>query len=346
MKKLLNTLFITTQETYLARDGDNVLVRVDHEIRARFPIHTLAGIVCFGVVNASPPLMQLCAESGVALSFLTENGRFMAGVHGEVYGNILLRREQYRRADCEEKSLFIARPIVAAKIANQRAVLQRALRDHGTGESDDGWAEVERATPRLQRLAEAALRCPALAALRGVEGEAAGIYFSVFDRLITAQKEDFYFRERSRRPPLDPMNALLSFLYTLLAHDIAAACQANGLDPFAGFLHRDRPGRQSLALDLMEELRPHLADRLALSLVNRRQVAPGGFRKTESGAIEMQDDTRKTVLTAWQERKREEIQHAFLNEKIAIGLIPHCQSLLLARHLRGDLDAYPAFLWK
>jgi CRISPR-associated protein Cas1 len=346
MKKLLNTLYITTQETYLAREGENVLIRVKQETKARFPIHTLAGIVCFGVVNASPPLMQLCAENGVALSFLTENGRFMAGVHGETRGNILLRREQYRRSGNEDESLAVARPIVAAKIANQRAVLQRALRDHGTGESDDGWAEVERAAPRLQRLAEAALRCPALAALRGVEGEAAGIYFGVFDRLITAQKDDFCFRERSRRPPLDRVNALLSFLYVLLAHDVAAACESNGLDPCAGFLHRDRPGRKSLALDLMEELRPHLADRLALSLINRRQVAPAGFRITETGAVEMDADTRKTVLVAWQERKREELGHPFLDEKIHIGLIPHCQTLLLARHLRGDLDTYPPFLWK
>ncbi len=346
MKKLLNTLYVTTQGSWLTRDGENVLVRVERETKARFPIHTLGGIVCFGVVNATPPLMQLCADSGVALSFLTENGRFMASVHGKTRGNVLLRRQQYRQADDEEGCLAVARPVIAVKIANSRSVLMRALRDHGTGENDDGWEEVERVSARLQKLSQAALRCPALAALRGVEGEAASLYFSVFDRLITAQKEDFRFRERNRRPPLDNMNALLSFLYVLLARDVASACESHGLDPRVGFLHRDRPGRDSLALDLMEELRPHMADRMALSLVNRRQVSASGFRKTESGAVEMTEETRKAVLTAWQEKKREEIRHVFLEEKIHLGLIPHCQALLLARHIRDELDMYPAFVWK
>ncbi len=346
MKKLLNTLYITTQNSYLARDGENVLVRVEHETKARFPIHTLQGIVCFGVVNASPPLMHLCAEHGVALSFLTEYGKFLASVHGPVRGNVLLRREQYRRADSDEDSLGVARPVIAAKIANSRAVLMRAVRDHGTGEEEDGWQEVEKTIARNGKLAEAALRCPTLSALRGVEGEAAKLYFAVFDRLITAQKEDFFFHERSRRPPLDNMNALLSFLYTLLRYDVASALESHGLDPCVGFLHRDRPGRPSLALDLMEELRPHMADRMALSLVNRRQLTAKGFRKSETGAVEMTDEARKTLLVAWQERKREEIRHAFLDEKIPIGLLPHCQALLLARYLRGDHDAYPAYLWK
>lgn len=346
MKKLLNTLFITTQETYLAREGENILIRLNGETKSRFPIQLFQGIVAFGVVNASPPLMQLCAENGVTLSFLTENGRFMASVQGKTRGNVLLRREQYRWADDETKSLKVARPMVAGKIANQRAVVQRALRDHGTGEMDDGWKHLEYVEKRLQRLAESSLHCTTLATLRGVEGEAADHYFNAMDRMILCQKEDFFFHKRTRRPPMDNLNALISFLYVMLSRDVASACECNGLDAYVGFLHRDRPGRESLALDLMEELRPHLADRLALSLINRKQINGSGFKKTESGAVEMTDETRKIVLTAWQERKKEEIKHSFLNEKIPIGLIPHCQALLLARHLRGDIDTYPPYLWK
>ncbi len=346
MKKLLNTLYVSTQGTYLARDGENVLVKVEREVKARFPIHTIGSIICFGVVNASPPLMQLCSQRGVALSFLTENGRFMASVHGESSGNVLLRREQFRRADSEKQSLPIARNLVAAKVWNQRSVLQRALRDHGTGESEDGWLNVEKATNRLQYSPPSAAKAKSLAVLRGIEGEAASTYFGCFDRLITAQKESFVFTTRSRRPPLDNVNALLSFIYVLLARDVASACEANGLDSSVGFLHRDRPGRRSLAMDLMEELRPHLADRLALSLINRRQVGPTSFHMTESGAVEITDSARKDILIAWQDKKREEIRHPFLKEKVPIGLIPHCQALLLARYLRDDYDAYPAFLWK
>lgn len=325
MKKLLNTLFITTQESYLACEGENILVRHENQTRARFPIHTLQGVVCFGHVNASPYAMRLCAKNSVALTFLTENGRLLATIHGETRGNVLLRREQYRRADDEVACLAIAAPIIAAKITNQRTVLQRALRDHGTeGEGLNGWGLVAQAEARLQRNAPAALQCPTLAALRGVEGDAAETYFSCFDRLIIAQKDAFQFGGRNRRPPLDPVNALLSFVYTLLAHDVAAALEANGLDPFVGFLHRDRPGRRSLALDMMEELRPQLADRLVLSMINRRQVTAPEFKTTESGAVEMIDKARKAVLVAWQERKREEIRHPFLDEKIHLGLVPHC----------------------
>ena len=343
MRQLLNTLFVTTQGAYLSREGEAVLVRVEHENKLRVPIHTLGGIVCFGQVSCSPPLMELCGDRNVAISFLSEQGRFYARVHGPVSGNVLLRREQYRRADIEAVSSEIARAVVIAKIANCRTVLLRAVRDRPDAPEV---VAIEAASRRLARLLDE-LRQPApLEVVRGREGDAARTYFEVFDHLIAAQKEDFFFRERSRRPPLDNVNALLSFFYTLLAHDVTAALEAVGLDPAVGFLHRDRPGRPSLALDLMEEFRPIFADRLALSLINRQQIRGKGFRKTESGAVMMDDATRKEVLVAYQKRKQEEIQHPFLNEKLGVGLLPHVQAMLLARYLRGDLDGYPPFFWK
>jgi CRISPR-associated protein Cas1 len=343
VKHLLNTLYVTTQGAYLAREGETVLVRVDGETKLQVPIHTLGSIVCFGQVSVSPPLMGLCAEHSVAVSFLTEHGRFLARIQGPVSGNVLLRREQYRRADDLEMSAQIARAIVVAKIANCRTVLQRAVRDRPEDESSGKLSQAaEQLAQHLKDLEGPVL----LDTVRGKEGDAARRYFSVFDYLITAQKEDFFFRERSRRPPLDNINALLSFIYTLLVHDVAAALEGVGLDPAVGYLHRDRPGRPGLALDLMEELRPYLADRLALSLVNRQQVRGKGFQKTESGGVMMNDETRKEVLVTYQKRKQEEIQHPFLGEKIALGLLPHVQALLLARYLRGDLDGYPPFFWR
>jgi len=343
MKKLLNTLYVTTQSSYLCHEGDAVLVRVEKETKLRVPIHTLGGIVCFGQVSVSPPLMRLCGERNVLISFLSERGQFEGRVVGPIHGNVILRREQYRRADDPAKQAAIARAVVLAKVANCRTVLQRAARDHG---DKPGAESYESPIRRLGVLLEEAGRETDVAVLRGREGEAANTYFGVFDQLITAQKEDFAFTGRSRRPPLDNMNALLSFLYTLLAHDATAALETVGLDPQVGFLHAERSGRPSLALDLMEEFRPFLADRLALSLVNLKQVQGNGFRKTETGAVEMTDDTRKTVLVAYQKRKQEEIQHPFLGETVAAGLLLHVQALLLARHLRGDLDGYPPFLWK
>ncbi len=340
MKKLLNTLYVTTQGAYLAKDGETVLVRVEQENRLRVPIHTLGGIVCFGQISCSPPLMGFCAENTVAVSFLTEHGKFLARVQGPVSGNVLLRREQYRRSDEEVGSAAIARSVVQAKVANCRTVLLRAARER------NGSAELEEAAGRLARTLQMLEIPESVELIRGLEGDAARTYFSAFDHLITVSKEDFFFRERSRRPPLDNVNALLSFLYTLLAHDVAGALEAVGLDPAVGFLHRDRPGRAGLALDLMEELRPVLADRLALSLINRRQIQANGFKSTEAGAVLMESETRKEVLLAWQKRKQEEIRHPFLGESISFGLLPHAQALLLSRHLRGDLDAYPAFFWR
>ena len=343
MRHLLNTLYVTTQGAYLSREGETVLVRVEHENKLRVPIHTLGGIVCFGQVSCSPPLMGLCGERNVAISFLTEHGKFFARVQGPVSGNVLLRREQYRRADSEVVSARIAQSVVVAKIANCRTVLLRGIRDHAENTQVPA---LKAATVRLARLLDD-LRQPApLDTVRGLEGDAARTYFDVFDHLVTAQKEDFFFHERSRRPPLDNLNALLSFFYTLIVHDVRAALETVGLDPAVGYLHRDRPGRPSLALDLMEEFRPVLADRLALSLINRQQIRGKGFTKTETGAVLMDDATRKEVLVAYQKRKQEEIQHPFLGEQVEVGLLPFVQAMLLARYLRGDLDGYPPFLWK
>ena len=343
MKRLLNTLYVTTQGSYLAREGTNLLVRVEQETRLRIPIHTLGSVVCFGVVNASPPLMQLCGENGVTLSFLSENGRFMARVEGPVSGNVLLRIEQHARARDSTASADISRSIVAAKVINSRAVLLRAAREQTPCASREA---LRQAAHRLGALGRKFSSPLPLDNVRGHEGEAARIYFGVFDHLIATQKEFFTFCGRSRRPPLDAVNAMLSFIYTLLVHDVRAALEGVGLDPQIGFLHRLRPGRPSLALDLMEELRAPLADRLALTLINRQQVRPAGFTFGESGEVRMDDATRKDLLLTWQKRKQEEIRHPFLDETIPIGLIPHAQALLLARFLRGDLDGYPPMIWK
>lgn len=343
MKKFLNTLYVTTQGAYLHKEGECIVVSAEKQVLLRVPVHTLGGLVTFGNVLCSPFVLAHCAANRVHVSFLSEQGRFLARVQGAVTGNVLLRREQYRRAEDPAATLDVARNCVLAKTLNARSVLQRASRDHG---DKDQTAALSAAILRLERISESLRGCGDIEQLRGSEGDAAREYFSVFDCLVTAQRDAFSFRERSRRPPLDPLNALLSFTYTLLAHDCAGALEAVGLDPQVGFLHRPRPGRPSLALDLMEEFRPILADRLVLSLVNLRQVQSAGFERTESGAVQMDDETRKTLLVAYQKRKQDEIRHPFLNESMPLGLVFHVQALLLARHLRGDLDGYPAFVWK
>ena len=343
MKKHLNTLYVTTQGAYLSKEGETVLVSVDREKRLQVPVHTLGGIVCFGRVMCSPFLMGFCAEKDVGLSFMTKNGRFLARVQGPVSGNVLLRREQYRRADNLVFSAEMTRFLLTGKIANARTVLQRALRDHGDKIEN---AEINRAVAVLGENLKRLNGCDSLDVLRGIEGETARCYFSVFDQLISGQKEAFFFNGRNRRPPLDNVNCLLSFIYTLLMHDVRSALEGVGLDPAVGFLHRDRPGRPGLALDLMEEFRPFLADRLVLSLINLNQVNAKGFIASETGAVTMTDDTRKQVLVAYQKRKQDEITHPFLGEKVAVGILFHIQSLLLARFLRGDLDGYPPFVWR
>ncbi len=343
MRRHLNTLFVTTQGAYLAKEGETVVVKADGKVRMQLPVHTLDGIVCFGNVGVSPYLMAFCAERDVTVSFVSEHGRFLARVQGPVSGNVLLRREQYRKADDSEFCARISRSILSGKIANSRTVLQRALRDHS---EKIVTADVRSAVDRLNGCLAALEREADLETLRGIEGDASRTYFSAFDNLIVAQKEAFRFRERSRRPPLDNVNCLLSFIYTLLMHDVRSALETVGIDPAVGFLHRDRPGRPGCALDLMEEFRPFIADRLALSLINLRKVNGGDFHKSEAGAVTLSDDARKTLLVSYQERKREEIIHPFTGEKMAIGSLFFMQALLLARHLRGDTDGYPPFIWK
>lgn len=343
MKKYLNTLFITTQGAYLNKEGESVVVNVDRQARLRVPIHTLGGVVCFGNVMCSPFLMHHCSEHRVLISFLSEHGRFLARVQGPVNGNVLLRRRQYRMADDPVASAVIARAALLAKAANARTVLQRATRDHALKTE---MPMVDAAARRMGMLIQMLKRENDLDAVRGREGDISRVYFSVFNSLITTQKDAFIFRERNRRPPLDTVNALLSFIYTLLAHDCVGALESVGLDPQVGFLHRDRPGRPSLALDLMEEFRPFIADRLVLSLINLKQVQAKGFKKTESGAVIMDDETRKMVLTAYQKRKQETMVHPFVKESAPVGLFFHLQAQLLARHVRGDLDGYPPVFWK
>jgi len=341
VKRHLNTLFVTTQGAWLAKDGETVSVRADGETLLRVPIHLLEGVVCFGNVTMSPFLMAHCAEHGVGVSFLTENGRFLARVEGPVSGNVLLRRTQYRWADDPHWTAELARAFVLAKIANGRLVLQRAARDHpGTA------GDLRQAIEDMARSLEQVEKADGVDTIRGLEGDAARSYFGAFDHLIVSEDSGFHFGGRSRRPPRDPTNALLSFVYTLLLHDVRSALEAVGLDPQVGFLHRDRPGRPGLALDLMEELRPFLADRLVLSLINRRQVTSSGFELRETGGVWMTDETRKTVLVAYQDRKKEEIRHPFLDERCTVGAISHIQALLLARAIRGDLDTYPPFFWR
>ena len=343
MKKHLNTLFVTTQGAYLGKDGETVAVKIEQKTVLRIPIHTLDGIVCFGAVGCSPYLMGFCAEKDVAISFLTEYGKFLAMVKGPVSGNVLLRRKQFRMADKPEVSAQVAGFVLTGKLANSRTVLERCLRDHS--EKVDQ-SSVKKVSNRLSMYIQKELQKDDLERLRGIEGDAAHQYFSVFDELIFQQKDAFTFSGRNRRPPTDRVNCLLSFVYTLVVHDVRSASESVGLDTSVGFLHRDRPGRPGLALDMMEEFRPFLADRLVLSMINRGQVRPDGFTIKESGAVHMDDDTRKTVLTTYQKRKQESLVHPFLNEKIQIGTLFFIQALLMARFIRGDLDGYPPFIWK
>lgn len=343
MKRLLNTLYVMREDSYLKLEGENVLVQQGEEIAARFPLHTLESIVCFTYAGATPQLMGACAERDISLSFFTPNGRFLAGAMGEERGNVLLRKRLYRLSDDEAASCLIARNMVFGKVYNSRAVIERALRDHPQRVDE----------PKLRAASAAMLETLPLIeqerdmdTLRGLEGKAAVCYFGVLDELILQGRDTFAFDGRTRRPPRDPVNAMLSFAYALLARDCAAALSAVGLDPYVGFMHRDRPGRQSLALDLMEELRSVRADRFVLTLINNRVMQPKHFIYKENDTCLMEDEGRKTFLRAWQERKQETLMHPFLKEQISWGLLPHVQALLLARTLRGDYDAYPPFLWK
>jgi CRISPR-associated protein Cas1 len=342
MKKLLNVLYVTTPDAFISLDGESVVVKKDEKNSMRLPLHNLENIVCFGYPGASPALMGACAEKNIGLCFLQPNGRFLARISGKVKGNVLLRKRQYFISEQIDEPVKIARSFLLGKVANCRKVIVRTIRDHAMLVDLNQLSNASKALKEHMRSISA---CMTINDLMGFEGSAAKIYFGVFNQFILQQQDSFFFTERSRRPPLDNLNSLLSFLYTLLTNDAVSALETVGLDPYVGFLHQDRPGRPSLALDLMEELRPVFADRLALSLINRKQITGKGFAQKESGGILMDDDTRKEVIKAWQERKKEEITHPFLKEQIEFGLIPYVQALLLARFLRGDLDAYPPFFW-
>ncbi len=338
MRKLLNVLYVTTPESYLSKDGQNVVVSVNEEEKFRIPIINLEGIVTFGYAGASPGLMRLCGDNGVSLAFLSPNGRYVGRFQGPVQGNVLLRKAQYSIAENEERALHFARLFIAGKIQNYRAILQRFERDNGDN------PEVEAAVRALELEKKMALYAENHAQLIGFEGDAANSYFGVFPHLILCQNEDFSFHGRNRHPPKDKVNAMLSFVYTLLANEMAAALETVGLDPYVGLLHKLRPGRQSLALDMMEEMRAYLGDRLVLSLINRKQLSSKDFVDQGEGAVLMTDEGRKTLLSAWQKRKSETITHPYLEEKIPIGLLPYVQAQLLARTIRGDIDDYPVFL--
>jgi CRISPR-associated protein Cas1 len=344
VKRLLNTLYVTTEGAALRKDGENLVAEVDGTERARVPLHMLASVVVFGGIFLSPAVIQACAAAGITVVLLDRAGRFQARIEGPVTGNVLLRRAQYRAAETPTE---IVRSLVLGKVANQRTVLMRALRDHGDELAPERRAALIDAVERLGHiLRRVNLAAEGVDTLRGDEGEAANVYFAVFDDVIRVSDPGLRFLGRSRRPPLDAVNALLSFLYTLLTHDCRSAAETVGLDPAVGFLHRDRPGRPSLALDLMEELRPVLADRLAVSLLKRRQISTRDIETHDGGAVLLTDDGRRTVLAAWQERKKEQRRHPFLEETAPLGLVPYLQAQLLARHLRGDLDAYPPWFWK
>ncbi|WP_366922644.1 type I-C CRISPR-associated endonuclease Cas1c [Metallumcola ferriviriculae] len=343
MKKLLNTLFVTSPDVYLTLNGENIVVMKEKERIGRIPLHNLEAVYTFGYSGASPSLMGACAERSISLVFLTRNGRFLARVIGKSRGNVTLRKNQYRISEDENKSAEIARNFIVGKIYNNKWMLERATRDYPLRIDVQKFKDT---SCHLSELLIQVRHTAKLDLLRGYEGQAAISYNEVFDQIILQQKEDFYFHRRSRRPPLDRVNAMLSFVYTLLSNDVAASLESVGLDAYVGFLHRDRPGRASLALDVMEELRGVYADRFVISLVNKKVVNKDDFFTKESGAVLMTDEARKKFLKHWQDRKQEKIKHPYIGEKISWGLVPYAQSMLLARYLRGDLDEYPPFLWK
>lgn len=343
MKHLLNTLFVLSEDVYLSLDGENIVANRDKKAVARYPLHTLQNVVSFSYAGASPALMGACAERGIGFAFCTPRGRFLARVCGIGKGNVLLRRTQYRAADDLVQSCRIARTMIFGKLYNARWSIERTCRDHSMRVDGE---KLAGASKRIKELLPLVKEEVSLESLRGLEGVGATAYFDVFDDMILNRQDAFYFRGRSRRPPLDAVNAMLSFAYSMLAHDCASALESAGLDSYVGFLHRDRPGRKSLALDLMEELRPCMADRFVLTLMNNRIIKPTDFSSSESGAVLLNDSGRKVFLKNWQEKKKDMLTHPYLNEKLPWGMIPYVQALLLARYFREDLDAYPPFLWK
>lgn len=343
MRHLLNTLFVTSEDAWLSLDGENVVVNREKAEVARFPLHTLQGIISFSYAGASPALMGACAQRDVTLAFCSPRGKFLARTTGISQGNVLLRRKQYRLADDPVESCRIARNMIFGKVFQARWSIERTRRDHKMRIDEEKFRTV---SEKLKLLMPQILEASDSEILRGLEGVAAAEYFGVLDDMILRQKDDFFFHGRSRRPPMDNVNAMLSFAYSILANDCASALESVGLDAYVGFLHRDRPGRTSLALDLMEELRPCMADRFVLTLVNNRIMTPDEFDSDENGAVRLCDTGRQKFLQQWQMRKQETITHPYLEEKIPWGLVPYVQALLLSRYLREDLDDYPPFLWK
>jgi CRISP-associated protein Cas1 len=336
MRKLLNTLYITTPESYLSRDGLNVVVLIKNEEKFRIPIHNIESIVTFGYMGASPALMRLCVENNVSLSFLSPNGNFIARIVGPIHGNVLLRMNQYKFSHDASYALNISKIIIAGKIYNYRQILQRHIRDYGCDTT------IDEAIKNMKSNIGEIKRVETPDNLRGIEGNAATEYFGVFQKLILEGK-DFTFNGRNKRPPKDPVNAMLSFVYTLIAHEVQSSLETIGLDPYVGFFHTLRPGRASLALDMMEELRAYLGDRLVLSLINRRQISTNGFKYQGDENVIMNDDTKRIIINAWQNRKKDEFIHPYLKEKIPVGLLPYVQAKLLASYIRGDIDNYPVF---
>ena len=342
MKKLLNTLYVMTPGSDLNLKNNAVVVAVGGEEKVRIPLHTIDSIVCFGNMTVTTPLISSCGENGIAVTFLSEYGRFYGRTVGPAHGNILLRKAQFQVLNDPEKAKRISQCILLGKLTNSRELLMRAAREQSDQAAEQ---RLRTAAGDISQLTGQMDGAQDIDTLRGLEGAAAHIYFSVFDDMVKPMDAEMLFRGRSRQPPEDPVNAILSFLYTLLKNDMQSALEGVGLDPACGYLHTLRPGRPALALDLMEELRAPLCDRLALALINRGQITQKSF-ETLTVPFHLNEDGRKTVLTAWQKRKRETINHPFLSEKIDIGLLPHCQAMLLARVLRGDLDEYPPFHWR
>lgn len=340
MRILLNTLYVTTPESYLSKDGLNVVISVKQNEIFRIPIHNIEQIITFGYMGASPGLMKLCADNNVSLTFLSPQGRFISRSQGPTRGNVLLRKTQYKYSDDPDFTLHLCKLFIGGKIQNYRNILRRFIRDNGENNA------VTKVAEYLQRCKKRVLDANSVDSVRGIEGEAATYYFSAFSQLLLNQREDFVFKGRNRRPPKDAINAMLSFVYTLICNDMTSALETIGLDPYVGFMHTLRPGRASLALDMMEELRAYLGDRLVLSLINRKQVTIKDFIKQGEEGIVMTDSARKTILAAWQNRKKELISHPYLNEKVNIGLLPYIQAMLLARFIRKDIDDYPVFLIK
>lgn len=343
MRHLLNTLYVLSENAYLSLDGENIVARCEESEVGRIPLHSIEAVISFSYAGASPALMGACASKGISLSFYNPKGKFLARIQGESRGNVLLRRQQYRYADSEEESLKVARNFIVGKLFNERWVLERSLRDHGM-RIDSG--RVKAVSESLSESISKAQESGTIAELRGIEGDAAASYFGVFDELILRGKDKFHFSGRNRRPPKDPVNAMLSLFYTVLANDCAAALEGVGLDPYVGLMHVDRPGRASFALDLMEELRAVMVDRFIVSSINNRIIKANDFEFRESDEVRLTPEGRRALFNAWQNRKKDKIVHPFIKEKIPWGLVPHIQALLMARYIRGDLDGYPPFLWK